>query len=239
MQEILEREAAAHGLSLNEAHLTQFETYYRELVAWNARFNLTRITAYDQVQVQHFLDSLAVLIGAGDAFPTGAQVIDVGTGAGLPGVALKIARPDLRVTLADSVGKKVQFLEHLIETLGLADTRAIHARAEDLGQALAHRAVYEVAVARAVADLSVELEYLLPLLKVGGGPIAPNAAHVEEEVGRAAKAIRTLGGGAPRLAEYTLPGLDDPRTLVILHKVKPTPPTYPRRAGLPSQEPLR
>ena len=238
MQSILRAEAEARGLALSEAQLAQFETYTAELVEWNSRFNLTRITDYDAVQVQHFLDSLAVLIGAGDAFPNGARVVDVGTGAGLPGLALKIARPDLRVTLADSVGKKVQFLAHMIERLGLTDTVAVHARAEELGRDRAHRAAYDVAVARAVADLAVLAEYLLPLVRIGGTAIAQKGAHGEEEVARAVKAIRTLGGGPPRLTVYRLPGLDDPRSLVLIPKTRPTPPAYPRRPGLPSQSPL-
>ncbi len=238
MQDTLRREAEQRGLALTEMQLTQFETYYRELLEWNSRFNLTRITDDEAVQVQHFLDSLAILVGAPDLFPPEATVIDVGTGAGLPGLALKIARPDLRVTLTDSVGKKVQFVAHMVNRLGLGDAEAVHARAEDLGQQRAHRARYDVAVARAVADLSVLAEYLLPLARVGGAALAQKGARAEDEVARAAKAVKTLGGGAARLVTYTLPGLDDPRALVILPKIRPTPPAYPRRAGLPSQEPL-
>lgn len=238
MQERLRAEAERRGLSLSEEHLAQFETYYQELVEWNSHFNLTRITDYDAVQTQHFLDSLAVLSGAGDLFPVGARVIDVGTGAGLPGLALKIARPDLRLTLADSVGKKVQFLAHMIERLALSETQAVHARAEELGQDRAHRAAYDVAVARAVADLAVLAEYLLPLVRVGGTAIAQKGAQAEAETARAARAIRVLGGGPPRLTVYRLPGLDEARSLVLLPKARPTPPAYPRRPGLPRQTPL-
>ena len=238
MQSTLRAEAEARGLVLSEAQLGQFETYYTELVEWNGRFNLTRITDYDAVQVQHFLDSLAVLVGAGNVFPVGGRVINVGSGAGLPGLALKIARPDLRVTLADSVGKKVQFLTHMIERLGLTETAAVHGRAEELGRDRVHRAAYDVAVARAVADLAVLAEYLLPLVRVGGTAVAQKGARVEEEMARAAQAIRVLGGGTPRLAVYRLPGLDEPRSLVLIPKTRPTPPAYPRRPGLPAQTPL-
>ena len=238
MQELLRAEAERRGVSLSEAQLAQFETYTTELIEWNSRFNLTRITDYDAVQTQHFLDSLAVLAGAGDLFPNGARVIDVGTGAGLPGVALKIARPDLRVTLADSVGKKVQFLAHLMERLGLSETRAVHARAEELGRDRAHRAAYDIAVARAVADLAVLAEYLLPLVRVGGTAVAQKGAQAEEETARAARAIRVLGGGPPRLTVYHVPGLDEARSLVLIPKIRATPPAYPRRPGVPRQTPL-
>lgn len=238
MQEILHHEAATRGIALSDVQLSQFETYYHELVAWNARFNLTRITEYEAVQIQHFLDSLAVLIGCADCFPPDATVVDVGSGAGLPGLALKIARPDLRVTLVDAVGKKVQFLQYIIETLSLAETQAVHSRAEDLGRDRRRRAAYDVAVARAVAEMAVLAEYLLPLVRIGGVCIAQKGARVQEEVARAAQASYTLGGGETRLVEYTLPGLDAPRTLVVVPKLKPTPAMYPRRAGLPSQEPV-
>ncbi len=238
MQETLAAEAAARGIDLTPAQLAQFETYYHELVAWNSRFNLTRITDYEAVSVGHFLDSLVPLALCPDAFPDGARVVDVGSGAGLPGVALKIARPDLRLTLTDAVGKKVRFLDHLVGRLALADATAMHARAEDMGQAGAYRAAFDVALARAVADMAVLAEYLLPLARVGGVVIAQKGSRVEAEVERAQAAIKTLGGAAPRLAKYSLPGLDAPRSLVIIGKTRPTPAAYPRRAGLPSQAPL-
>ncbi len=238
MQELLAAEAAARGIVLSPAQLTQFETYYHDLIEWNSRFNLTRITDYAAVSVQHFLDSLMPLALCPDAFPDGARVVDVGSGAGLPGIALKIARPGLRLTLTDAVGKKVRFLDHLIEQLALSDTHAIHIRAEDMGQCPTYRAAFDVAVARAVADMAVLAEYLLPLLRIGGVVIAQKGSQVEPEVERAQKAVKTLGGATPRLAEYTLPDLDAPRTLVIIAKARETPAAYPRRAGLPSQAPL-
>lgn len=238
MQDILATQAAVRGIPLSPAQLAQFETYYHELVEWNSRFNLTRITDYAAVSVQHFLDSLVPLALCPDAFGDGCRVVDVGSGAGLPGVALKIARPDLRLTLTDAVGKKVRFLDHLISRLALADAAAVHGRAEDMGQAPAYRAAFDVAVARAVADMAVLAEYLLPLVRVGGVVIAQKGSRVEAEVERARPAIATLGGVAPRIAEYSLPGLDAPRSLVIIAKARKTPAAYPRRAGLPSQAPL-
>ncbi|MFN8474570.1 MAG: 16S rRNA (guanine(527)-N(7))-methyltransferase RsmG [Anaerolineae bacterium] len=238
MQETLAVEAAARGIALTPAQLAQFETYYHELIEWNSRFNLTRITDYTAVSVQHFLDSLMPLALCSAAFPEGGRVVDVGSGAGLPGVALKIARPDLRLTLTDAVGKKVRFLDHLIERLGLAETTAVHARAEDMGRDSAYRGAFDVAVARAVADMAVLAEYLLPLVRVGGVVIAQKGSRAEDEVDQARAAISTLGGAAARLAEYTLPGLDAPRSLVIITKARKTPDAYPRRAGVPSQAPL-
>ncbi|MFN8484621.1 MAG: 16S rRNA (guanine(527)-N(7))-methyltransferase RsmG [Anaerolineae bacterium] len=238
MQDILAVEAAARGIALSPAQLAQFETYYHELIEWNSRFNLTRITDYTAVSVEHFLDSLMPLALCPDAFPDAARVVDVGSGAGLPGVALKIARPDLRLTLTDAVGKKVRFLDHLIARLALADTAAVHARAEDMGRDRAYRAAFDVAVARAVADMAVLAEYLLPLARVGGVVIAQKGSQVEAELARAGRAVQTLGGAAPRLAAYTLPGLDAPRVLVSIPKARRTPDAYPRRAGVPSQEPL-
>ncbi|MFN8498144.1 MAG: 16S rRNA (guanine(527)-N(7))-methyltransferase RsmG [Anaerolineae bacterium] len=238
MQELLAVEAAARGIALSSAQLAQFDTYYHELIEWNSRFNLTRITEAAAVSVQHFLDSLMPLALCPDAFPDKARVVDVGSGAGLPGVALKIARPDLRVTLTDAVGKKVRFLDHLIGALALADTRAAHARAEDMGRAPLYRAAFDVAIARAVADMAVLAEYLLPLTRVGGVVIAQKGSRVEAELARAGAAVRTLGGGEPRRVDYTLPGLDAPRTLVSIMKTRPTPDAYPRRAGVPAQEPL-
>ena len=238
LQERLQQTAASRGLVLTPEQLARFETFYQELVEWNTRFNLTRITDYEAVQVQLFLDSLVVLQAPGQVFTPGAAVIDVGAGAGLPGVALKIARPDLRLTLIDSVGKKVRFLDHLISRLGLTDSRALHSRAEDLGQNRTHRERYDVAVARAVADLAVLVEYLLPLTRVGGAVVAQKGARAEEELARAGRAVATLGGATPTLAPYSLPGLDEPRALVVIPKVKPTPRAYPRKAGAPEREPL-
>lgn len=238
MQDILPREAAARGVPLSDHQLAQLDAYYRLLVEWNARFNLTRIIEAEAVEVQHFLDSLALLAVAGEWFPHQARVIDVGTGAGLPGLALRIARPDLSVVLTDSVGKKVQFVRHVIEALGLTGAQAVHTRAEDLGRDRAYREAFDVAVARAVADLPVLAEYLLPLVKVGGAALAQKGARAAEEVARAAKAVRVLGGGEVSIAEYSLPGLDDARAVVVMPKARRTPPVYPRRAGVPGKEPI-
>ncbi len=164
--------------------------------------------------------------------------VDVGTGAGLPGLVLAIVRPEWRVVLADAVGKKVAFVEHVVSMLGLEGVMPVHARAEDLGQAPAHRAGYDLALARAVAKLPVLAEYLLPLTRLGGRAVAMKGAEVAAEVAAAEEAIGVLGGRVESVVEVRLPGLDAARRLVVLAKVAPTPPDYPRRAGLPARRPI-
>lgn len=227
------------GISLSEEHLTQFEIYYRELVEWNRRFNLTAITDYEAVQVRHFLESLSCLL----ALPTpclraGARVVDVGTGAGFPGIPLKIVCPHISLTLVEATRKKVAFLEHLIGRLGLEDVRVIHARAEELGQQRAHRERYDWAMARAVAEMPTLVEYLLPLVRVGGAVLAQKGESGPAEVHAAEEAIRILGGEVRRLMPVHLHGIAETRYLVIVDKVAATPEKYPRRPGIPSKRPL-
>jgi 16S rRNA (guanine527-N7)-methyltransferase len=226
--------ARALGIELNDTQLAAFETYYRELVTWNARVNLTAITERDQVVVKHFLDSISVA----PAIPRDASsLIDVGSGAGFPGAPLKIVLPDLRVTLLETTGKKVAFLNHLIAILNLRDTRAIQARAEDLARDDAHRERYDVVVARAVADLAVLVEYCLPFARVGGVFIAQKGIAVEDEIRHAARALKVLGGRVRAITPVPLPGLE-PRHLIVVEKIARTPATFPRRAGLPARQPL-
>ncbi len=227
------------GISLSEEHLTRFETYYRELVEWNRRFNLTAITDYEAVQVRHFLDSLSCLL----ALPTrclreGIRIIDVGTGAGFPGIPLKIVCPHIVLTLVEATRKKVTFLEHLIDQLGLEDVRVIHGRAEELGRQRAHRERYDWALARAVAEMPTLVEYLLPLVRVGGAMLAQKGESAPAEVHAAAEAIRILGGEVRRLVPVHLHGIAETRYLVIVDKVAATPEQYPRRPGIPSKRPL-
>jgi 16S rRNA (guanine527-N7)-methyltransferase len=226
--------ARVFGIELTAAQLETFETYYRELVAWNARVNLTSIIERDQVIVKHFLDSLTVA----RVLPADAKtLLDIGAGAGFPGLPLKIALPHLRVTLLEAVGKKVAFLDHAIAQMNLRDASAIHARAEDLARDLRHREKYDVVVARAVADLAVLLEYALPLARVGGVFIAQKGVAVEEEIARAVRALEVLGGRVRAIAPAQLPGLE-PRHLIVVEKITLTPDAYPRRAGIPERKPL-
>lgn len=232
--ENLANAARVFGVELTATQLAAFEIYLRELTAWNARVNLTAIVERDQVIVKHFLDSLSI---APHLPTTATTLLDVGSGAGLPGMPLKIARADVRVTLLEAVGKKVAFLQHLISVLNLPDTCAIHARAEDLARAAAHREQYAVVVARAVADLRVLAEYCLPFTRVGGVFIAQKGVAVDDEVKNAARALRILGGELRAIAPVHLPGLA-PRHLIVVAKVAPTTATFPRRAGTPARQPL-
>ena len=231
---LLADHAHAFGIALSPAQLEAFEIYYRELIAWNARFNLTTITERDEVVVKHFLDSLSV---APALAPTAVSLLDIGSGAGFPGLPLKIARPALRVTLIDSTGKKVEFLNHVIAEMNLRGAIALHARAEELARDPAHRENYDVAVARAVAELATLLEYALPFVRVGGVFVAQKGVEVAEEVRRAAPALMELGGRLREVTPAQLPGLE-PRHLIVVDKVAPTPGKYPRAAGAPRKKPL-
>lgn len=226
------------GISLSEKHLTQFETYYRELVEWNQRFNLTAITDYEAVQVRHFLDSLSCILALRGTLQRGARLIDVGTGAGFPGIPLKIVCPAISLTLVEATQKKVVFLEHLVGRLGLRDVRILCARAEELGQRPAHREQYDWAVARAVAEMPTLVEYLLPLVRVGGTVLAQKGENAPAEVHTAEEAIRILGGKVQRLIPVHLHGIAETRYLVIVDKVAATPEKYPRRPGIPAKRPL-
>jgi len=234
------------GISLDEAQLSAFQTYYEMLTAWNARVNLTRITEYRAVQVKHFLDSLSCLAGIGDAGETPPwqtniplQAIDVGTGAGFPGLPLKIAWPALRLTLLEATGKKVEFLQALIERLSLTEVSVVKARAEEAGQDPAHRERYDLALSRALAEMPTLAELTLPFIRVGGQALAQKGEDPSAEVAAAQKAIVTLGGRLRAVLPVTVPGLDAARHLVVLEKVAPTPARYPRRPGIPAKRPLR
>jgi 16S rRNA (guanine527-N7)-methyltransferase len=240
MQRLLEG-AGALGLRLTQDQQASFALYYEELVAWNQKFNLTAITEYDQVQIRHFLDSLSCLLAqeARQALSReGARVIDVGSGAGFPGIPLNLVCPKAQLTLLEATGKKVSFLESLIGQLGLQTARAIKARAEELGHDPEHRERYDLALARAVAELPVVAEYTLPFCKVGGWVIAQKGEAGAAEAWSAERAIRLLGGELRRIVHVELPGLPEDRSLVVVEKVSPTPDAYPRRAGMPSKRPL-
>ena len=233
--------ARAWGMELSKAQTQSFETYCEELTAWNVRLNLTAITDCRQVQTRHFLDSLSCLLvldrWCPDNMPA-PRVIDVGTGAGFPGIPLKLVRPDWDLTLVDSARRKMEFLEHLVRVLQLSGVTIIWARAEELGQELAHRQQYDVAVGRAVAELPVLAEYLLPFCRVGGVAVAPKGVKAKAEVQAAQQAIATLGGQVVAVREVDVPGLEEARCLVVVQKVTSTPSRYPRRPGVPSKRPL-
>ncbi|MCS6882124.1 MAG: 16S rRNA (guanine(527)-N(7))-methyltransferase RsmG [Oscillochloridaceae bacterium] len=233
-ERLLADTATAWGLPLNADQLRQFARYADELLAWNARTNLTAITDRPAIYVRHFLDSLALARFWG---PPPATLADIGTGAGFPGVPLKILHPPLALTLIESVGKKTAFLTHLITTLGLTQVRVVTGRAEALGRDPGERERYDVVTARAVADLRVLAEYAMPLLRVGGLLLAPKGADVAGEVEEARRAMALLGGTIERVVPIELPGVE-PRTLVVARKVAPTDPRYPRAVGIPARRPL-
>ena len=237
MHQILRQGASQFNLTLSEAQLKAFELYSRELITWNQKVNLTRIVEPEEIAVKHFLDSLSLAQALSD-FPPDISLIDVGTGAGFPGLPLKIAWPDIRLTLLESTGKKTAFLQHVVDALNLNGVTVLTARSEKAGRQPEHREQYDVAVARAVSELRVLAEYTLPLVKVGGLVIAQKGQEPVAEVEQAAGALETLGGKISRIMPVSVPGLAADRHLVIIKKSNPTPPSYPRRPGLPSRKPL-
>lgn len=210
--------------------------YERELLEWNRKFNLTAIRDAEAIRTKHFLDSFSCVL-AWKANPP-HRLADVGTGAGFPGIPLKILYPAMKLTLVESVGKKAMFCQHIVSMLGLENVDVIQARAEDLGQRAEHRESYDWAVARAVANLNVLSEYLLPLVKVGGKMIAQKGESGPAEAQSAEKAMKMLGGKLRQLMTVHLPGVADDRYLVLVDKVAATPPKYPRKAGIPAKQPL-
>jgi 16S rRNA (guanine527-N7)-methyltransferase len=236
MKDLALHARALFHIRLNPTQLGQFERYEQELLAWNARFNLTAIREVEKIRLKHFLDSLSCACVLREGAPE--RLIDVGTGAGFPGLPLKIWNPALRLTLVESVGKKLQFCQHVSADLGLEGVTTLQARAEVLGQQPPQREAYDVAVARAVAILPVLAEYLLPLVRVGGTVIAMKGESAPAEVHTAEHALRVLGGRVQKLLPVTLPGVAEERYLVVIEKVAATPPNYPRRPGIPAKLPL-
>jgi 16S rRNA (guanine527-N7)-methyltransferase len=230
------QETAVFGITLSPDQIEQFEQYQLLLLDWNQRMNLTAIREPHQIQQRHFLDALTCSLVTGDL--NGRSLIDVGTGAGFPGLPLKILFPDLRLTLVESVAKKTRFLAAVVEALGLKDVTILPERAEMLGQDAAHRAQYDWAVARAVAELRVLLEYLLPLCRVGGTVLAQKGESAAAEVAAAASALAALGGSVRKVYPVMLPQRETVHYLVVVEKTAVTPPQYPRRIGVPTKKPL-
>jgi 16S rRNA (guanine527-N7)-methyltransferase len=245
---LLAKHAAEMGIRLTSEHLKAFGVYRRELLDWNQRVNLTAITQEDHIEVRHFLDSLTCLVAVRQ-FSTAPQrarsgenalrLLDVGAGAGFPGVPLKIVCPQWHVTLLEATGKKVQFLQHMRETLGLKGLEVIHGRAEDVARDPAHRERYDWVAARAVAEMPVLAELMLPFARVGGMVVAMKAAAAEAEAAAAGRAMALLGGELAKVIALQLPGLAEERRLVVVRKTACTPDAYPRRAGMPSKRPLK
>lgn len=223
-------------LSLSDTQVQQFMMYYELLIEQNKVMNLTAITAFDEVCIKHFLDSIS-LCKAIDCTQE-YTVIDIGTGAGFPGIPLKIVFPNLKITLLDSLGKRVKFLDEVIAHLGLYDVQTIHGRAEDFAKPDVLREQFDICVSRAVANLSTLSEYCIPYVKEGGYFVSYKSEKLSEEVSAAKKAIEILGGKVVTQHEFLLPNSDIYRTLLKIQKIAPTPKKYPRKAGLPSKDPL-
>ncbi len=224
------------NITLDDAKIKQFLDYYELLVEKNKVMNLTAITEYEEVIVKHFLDSIS--IGKYIDFKAGESLIDVGTGAGFPGIPLKITYPELEITLLDSLNKRIKFLGEVKESINLSKLEMIHGRAEDYGQDAKYREQYDYCVSRAVANMSTLAEYCLPFVKVGGYFISYKSGSVTKELNDAKRALTILGAEVEKVESFTLPGSDISRTLVFIRKYDKMKKKYPRKAGLPSKEPL-
>ena len=222
------------GIELTDSQLNAFETYYDMLIDRNKVMNLTAITEFDEVMDKHFLDS--VYLFRSIKLEANYKLIDIGTGAGFPGIPLKIVFPELKITLLDSLNKRVGFLNDVIEELNLNDIEAIHGRAEDIARDKAYRASYDIAVSRAVANLSTLSEYCLPFVKIGGKFVSYKSGDCADEVDNAKAAIHLLGGKINKIDEFSYS--NNSRSFIVIDKVMNTSNKYPRKAGLPSKKPL-
>lgn len=235
-EKLLREGCEALGITLTDGQVQQFLTYYEFLAEKNQVMNLTAITEYEEVVQKHFVDSLSIVKVCDMA--NVHTMIDVGTGAGFPGVPVKIAFPHIRVVLLDSLNKRVQFLNELTAKLGCREITAVHGRAEDFGKNPAYRGQFDLCVSRAVAKLSSLAEYCVPFLNENSRFISYKSTDIDIEIKKAKKAIYLLGGKVEQVESFSLPGSDLGRSLVVIRKERPTPDKYPRKAGLPSKEPL-
>ncbi len=236
MEQFLVNTQKLLNIRLSDPQVDSFRIFQQELNTWNEKFNLTAIRDIEQIRNKHFLDSLTCTLAWGERQPK--NLIDVGTGAGFPGIPLKIIYPDMRLTLVESIGKKTKFCQHLVDTLKLEHVHIIQDRAEVIGQKAKYREKYDWAVARAVANLPVLVELLLPLVRLGGGVIAQKGQSGPAETQKAGNAIHILGGSLRQLLPVTIPGVVEERYLIIIDKKAVTPKTYPRRTGVPAKQPI-
>ncbi|CCZ59751.1 16S rRNA (guanine(527)-N(7))-methyltransferase RsmG [Hungatella hathewayi] len=235
----LNRELNQFSIILENLQINQFYQYYELLNEWNRIMNLTAITDQNEVITKHFVDSLALVKAMGEISTKEYKIIDIGTGAGFPGIPLKIAFPQLKITLMDSLNKRIKFLNEVIEQLRLKEITAVHSRAEDLGRDKDYREKYDLSVSRAVANLSTLSEYCMPFVKPGGFFISYKSGKIEEELSSAKHAVFLLGGKVNRIESFTLDGAEAERTLIKIEKVSEISKKYPRKAGVPGKEPLK
>jgi 16S rRNA (guanine527-N7)-methyltransferase len=236
MEKLAQAAQTLFNIHLTGRQVMSLITYERELMDWNQKFNLTAIREMEAIRTKHFLDSFSCVLAWKANPPT--RLVDVGTGAGFPGLPLKILYPNLQLTLVESVGKKAMFCQHIARVLGLDGVDVIQARAETLGQDPKHREAYDWAVARAVAQMNVLSEFLLPLVKVGGMMLAQKGESGPAEAQSAEGTMKLLGGRLKQVMQVNLPGVADDRFLVLVEKTAATPPKYPRKPGVPGKTPL-
>ena len=236
MEKLVREAQALFSISLTPRQVAALLTYERELMEWNRRFNLTALRDEQSVRTKHYLDSFSCVLAWKGSPPS--RLIDVGTGAGFPGIPLKILYPGMCLTLVESVGKKAMFCQHIVSVLGLERVDVIQARAEEVGQNPLHRENYDWAVARAVAAMPILAEYLLPLVKIGGSMLAQKGESGPAEAHAAGQAFQVLGGQLKQVQKLNLPGVVEDRYFVVVEKVAATPPGYPRRVGLAARRPI-
>lgn len=222
-------------IDINEEQINKFYDYMNLLIEWNKKINLTAITDYNEIILKHFVDSLTI----NKCIKENNYVVDVGTGAGFPGIPLKIIRDDINIVLVDSLNKRINFLNEVITRLNLKEISTVHSRIEDFGKNKEYREKFDFVTARAVAHLSVLSEYLLPISKVGGKCICMKGSNVEEELDTGKNAIKILGGKINCIDQFELPESDISRNIIVLDKIKNTSAKFPRKAGIPSKEPLK
>lgn len=234
-KESLTEKAKQLQINLNENQIEQFYQYMELLVEWNKKMNLTAIIEPNEIILKHFIDSLTI----NNYLKQAETILDIGTGAGFPGIPLKIVEKEKKITLLDSLNKRIQFLQVVIQTLKLEKIEAIHGRAEEFIKQEAKREVYDIVVSRAVARLNILLEYMLPFTKIGGKCICMKAIDIQEELQEAEKAMKLLGGEIEKVDTISLPESDIKRNIIIIKKISSTPKKYPRKAGTPTKEPIK